>query len=54
MTVHALRASVDYRTHANGQADRPVSVSFDIPIDLARPADVLQMITGWAAERFGP
>ena len=51
MTVHALRASVDYRTDANGQVDRPASVLFDIPIDLARPADVLQTITGWAAER---
>ena len=51
MTVHALRASVDQRVDAGGQGDRPASVLFDIPIDLAPPTDVLQTITGWAAEQ---
>ena len=46
VTVHALRAPGD----PLAQAGRPSSVLFDIPIDLAQPADVLQTITGWALE----
>jgi len=50
VTVHALRASVDDSMDAiNGP--RPASVMFDIPIELAHPADVLQTITGWAGEQ---
>jgi N-acetylglucosaminyldiphosphoundecaprenol N-acetyl-beta-D-mannosaminyltransferase len=46
VTVHALRAPGD----PLAQAGRPSSVLFDIPIDLAQPADVLETITGWALE----
>jgi N-acetylglucosaminyldiphosphoundecaprenol N-acetyl-beta-D-mannosaminyltransferase len=30
---------------------RPSSVIFEIPIDLAHPADLLRTISGWASER---
>jgi N-acetylglucosaminyldiphosphoundecaprenol N-acetyl-beta-D-mannosaminyltransferase len=50
VTVHALRASGDGGTEPLALVDRPSSVLFDIPIDLAHPADVLQTIIAWAAE----
>jgi N-acetylglucosaminyldiphosphoundecaprenol N-acetyl-beta-D-mannosaminyltransferase len=33
-----------------GAHDRPSSPIFDIPIDLAQPAELLRTISGWASE----
>jgi N-acetylglucosaminyldiphosphoundecaprenol N-acetyl-beta-D-mannosaminyltransferase len=49
--VHALRAPGDQRADPHRAGDRLSSILFDIPIDLANPADVLQTITGWASEQ---
>jgi N-acetylglucosaminyldiphosphoundecaprenol N-acetyl-beta-D-mannosaminyltransferase len=35
-----------------GGASRPATAIFDIPIDLAQPAELLRTISGWASERL--
>ena len=45
--------AVDLVEHATAtnNARRPASAIFEIPIDLAPPADLLNTISGWASER---
>jgi N-acetylglucosaminyldiphosphoundecaprenol N-acetyl-beta-D-mannosaminyltransferase len=51
VTVHALRTANGGEPDPLEPVPRPSSALFDIPIDLAQPAELLRTISGWAAER---
>ncbi len=50
--VQANHALIEGGVNGNGSVTRarPSSPLFDIPIDLAQPAELLRMISGWASE----
>jgi N-acetylglucosaminyldiphosphoundecaprenol N-acetyl-beta-D-mannosaminyltransferase len=50
VTAHALRDAGNGGPPFADQP-RPSSALFDIPIDLAQPAELLRTISGWAAQR---
>ena len=52
LAVQAHNALIDAGSDGSGHAphDRPSSPIFDIPIDLAQPAELLRTISSWAAE----
>ena len=50
MSSHAARLPGAGALGAFGASSRPSSVLFDIPIDLAQPAELLRTITTWASE----
>jgi N-acetylglucosaminyldiphosphoundecaprenol N-acetyl-beta-D-mannosaminyltransferase len=53
VSAHAVREEVPSPPGPAGlvAAERAAAPIFGIPIDLAAPADLLAMVTGWAAER---
>lgn len=51
VTAHALRELSGDDRPALSTVPRPSSSIFDIPIDLAQPAELLRTISGWASER---
>jgi N-acetylglucosaminyldiphosphoundecaprenol N-acetyl-beta-D-mannosaminyltransferase len=50
VTAHALRDASDWGAPL-ADLPRPASALFDIPIDLAQPAELLRTISAWAAQR---
>jgi N-acetylglucosaminyldiphosphoundecaprenol N-acetyl-beta-D-mannosaminyltransferase len=50
VTAHAVRHSNGDDPLATPPGLRPASPIFDIPIDLAQPAELLRTISGWASE----
>jgi hypothetical protein len=50
VSVHALLKATGDGSEPLAAAPRPSSAIFDIPIDLAQPAELLRTISGWAAE----
>jgi N-acetylglucosaminyldiphosphoundecaprenol N-acetyl-beta-D-mannosaminyltransferase len=51
VTAHALREASGSDGGTLGVGARPSSALFDIPIDLAQPAELLRTISAWAADR---
>jgi N-acetylglucosaminyldiphosphoundecaprenol N-acetyl-beta-D-mannosaminyltransferase len=50
VTAHAIREASGDDRPALATVPRPSSAIFDIPIDLAQPAELLGTISGWASE----
>ena len=50
MSSHTVRLPQIDLAPAERSRDRPASLLFDIPIDLAHPAELLRTIIGWASE----
>jgi N-acetylglucosaminyldiphosphoundecaprenol N-acetyl-beta-D-mannosaminyltransferase len=50
VTAHAIREASGDDGGPPSAAPRPSSAIFDIPIDLAQPAELLRTISGWASE----
>jgi N-acetylglucosaminyldiphosphoundecaprenol N-acetyl-beta-D-mannosaminyltransferase len=51
VTAYALREANGSERELLAQAVRPSAAIFEIPIDLAQPAELLRTISGWASER---
>jgi len=51
VTAHALREASGSNGEPRTDASRPSSAIFDIPIDLAQPAELLRTISSWASEQ---
>ncbi|MDQ6745179.1 MAG: WecB/TagA/CpsF family glycosyltransferase [Actinomycetota bacterium] len=51
MSAHALPAAAGGEQPSPVLAPRPSSSIFEIPIDLAQPAELLRTISGWASQR---
>src|SRR5436305_14970265 len=49
VTAHAIREAGDGGAPL-AEVPRPSAALFDIPIDLAQPAELLRTISGWAAQ----